>query len=75
MVGEGAWLALIGIVIGMVGASVATRALQSQLFETSSVDPLAFAAAPVLLGVAALLASYLPARKAASVAPLVALGR
>ena len=75
VVGEGARLALIGIAIGLVGAALATRALQSQLFETSAIDPLAFVAAPVLLGLAALIASYVPARRAASVAPLIALGR
>ena len=51
------------------------RALQSLLFSTSGLDPLTFVVAPVLLGAAALVASYLPARRAASVAPIVALGR
>jgi putative ABC transport system permease protein len=68
-------LALIGLALGLAGAAFATRALQSQLFETNANDPLAFIAAPLLLGVAALLASYIPARRAAAVAPIIALTR
>jgi putative ABC transport system permease protein len=75
VVGEGVRLALIGLAIGLPAAALATRAMQSQLFETSAIDPLAFIAAPIVLGLAAVLASYIPARRAASVAPLVALGR
>jgi putative ABC transport system permease protein len=75
VVGQGARLAGAGIVIGLAGAAVAVRAMQSLLFETSGLDPLTFVAAPIVLGVAALLACYLPARRAASVAPVVALGR
>ncbi len=75
VVGEGVRLALIGLAIGLAGAAFATRAMQSQLFETSASDPLAFIAAPIVLGLAAVLASYIPARRAASVAPIVALGR
>jgi len=72
---QGARLAGAGIVIGLAGAAVAVRAMQSLLFETSGLDPLTFVAAPIVLGIAALLASYVPARRAASVAPVVALGR
>jgi putative ABC transport system permease protein len=75
VVGEGVRLALIGLALGLAGAAFATRALQSQLFETNANDPLAFIAAPLLLGVAALLASYIPARRAAAVAPIIALTR
>jgi putative ABC transport system permease protein len=75
VVGEGVRLTLIGIAIGLAGAALATRAIQNQLFETSAIDPLAFIAGPLAIGVAALLASYLPARRAANVAPIVALGR
>jgi putative ABC transport system permease protein len=72
---QGARLAAAGILIGLVVAAVATRALQSVLFHTSGLDPVTFLGAAALLGTAALLASYLPARRAARIAPLVALGR
>jgi putative ABC transport system permease protein len=72
---QGMRLAVAGIVLGLVGAALATRALDSLLFQTSGRDPLTFAAAAALLGAAAVLASYLPARRAARVAPIVALTR
>ena len=75
VVGQGARLAAAGIALGLVGAAAATRTMQSLLFETSGLDPLTFVAAPLMLGAAALFASYLPARRAASVAPIVAIGR
>jgi putative ABC transport system permease protein len=72
---QGARLAAAGIAIGLVVAAVATRALQTLLFQTSGLDPVTFLLAAAMLGAAALLASYLPARRAATIAPLVALGR
>jgi putative ABC transport system permease protein len=75
MVRQGAWLALIGIAIGLTAAGFATRALEGMLFEMEWLDPLTFAGAAFLLAAAALLASYLPARRAASVPPSIALVR
>jgi putative ABC transport system permease protein len=75
MVRQGAWLALIGIAIGLAAAGFATRALEGMLFEMEWLDPLTFAGAAFLLAAAALLASYLPARRAASVPPSIALVR
>jgi putative ABC transport system permease protein len=49
--------------------------MQSLLFDVKGLDPLTFASAPLVLGLAALLASYIPARRAARISPLVALGR
>ena len=49
--------------------------MQTLLFEIKGLDPLTFVAASLLLGVAALLASYLPARRAARISPMVAMGR
>ena len=48
---------------------------RSLLFDVKRLDPLTFAIAPVVLAVAALLASYIPARRAARISPIVAFGR
>ncbi|HEV8203970.1 MAG TPA: ABC transporter permease [Pyrinomonadaceae bacterium] len=66
-------LALIGIVVGLVVAYAATRVLSSLLFEVSARDPVIFVIDAVLLAIAALLACYIPARRATKVDPLVAL--
>jgi predicted permease len=70
---QGARLALIGAVIGIVLALAGTRYLRSFLFDVSPLDPLTFLAVPVVLMLVALLASYIPARRAARVTPLDAL--
>jgi predicted permease len=63
-------LAAIGIILGLGASAGVTRLMQSLLFEISPLDPVAYAAAPVVLMVAALLASYVPARRAAAVDPV-----
>jgi predicted permease len=63
----------LGVAAGLAGASVATDVMKSLLFETDPTDPATFAGAAIILAVAALLASWLPARRAARVDPLVAL--
>jgi putative ABC transport system permease protein len=73
IVGQGLVLTLIALALGLVGAFALTRYLATQLFAVSTVDPLVFAAAPLLLAVIALLACYIPARRATKVDPLVAL--
>ena len=70
---EGLVLALLGIGLGIAGALAVTRFMQALLFEVSTTDPATFAAVPLLLAAVALLASYLPARKAAGVEPLEAI--
>ena len=70
---EGMTLVAIGLGVGAAGAISATRLLKATLFETNVYDPLTFATVPVVLGVVALVASYLPARRAAAVDPIVAL--
>jgi predicted permease len=73
VVGEGAGLAALGVVIG-IGASLAiTRVMSTLLFGISATDPLTFVGVVVLLSVVALFASYIPARRATRVDPLVAL--
>ena len=67
---DGLLLSGIGVAIGLVAATGLTRLMTSLLFEVSALDPFAYAAAPVVLVAAAMLASYLPARRAAQVNPV-----
>ena len=66
-------LAAIGLVIGLAGAMAATRLLSSLLFEVKATDPLTYGAVAVLLGVVAFAASYIPARRASRLDPVIAL--
>jgi predicted permease len=66
-------LVLLGLATGMVGALLLTRLMASQLYGVSPYDPLTLCAVAALLGTAAMLASYLPARKATRVDPMLAL--
>jgi predicted permease len=72
---QGLVLAGIGIVIGLVAAGFATRVMSTLLFGVRALDPLTYIAVALALGVTALLASYIPAARAARVAPAVALRR
>jgi putative ABC transport system permease protein len=73
VVGHGVRLALIGVAAGVLGALGVTRVLVSILFEVSPSDPLSYAAVALFLTGSAALASYLPARRAMAVDPMVAL--
>lgn len=70
---EGISLALIGVTLGLVVVAWAGSLMKSLLFGVSSTDPVTFACSAVLLTLVALLASYIPARRATKVDPLVAL--
>ena len=66
-------LALIGIAVGVIASLAVARLIASLLFRTASTDPLTFVGMVVLLGAVALLAGYLPARRASTIDPMVAL--
>ena len=70
---QGTKLAVIGIAIGGIGAFAARRVLASLMYETSTADPLTYAAVAGLLLMVAALACYIPARRAANVDPMEAL--
>lgn len=70
---QGFVLALIGILVGLGGALAATRVLESFLYEVSARDPLIFASVALGLLCIVLLASWLPARRAANLDPVIAL--
>jgi putative ABC transport system permease protein len=73
IVGEGVKLSAGGIVIGVVAAAIVTRVMTSMLVGVSPTDPLTFAAIVLLFAVIAVLASWVPARRAARLDPMVAL--
>ncbi|PYU76413.1 MAG: hypothetical protein DMG52_04680 [Acidobacteria bacterium] len=73
VVRQGFKLALLGVSIGVGGALLLTRVLSSLLYEVSAHDPLTFSAVAALLMLVALAASYIPARRAMKVDPIVAL--
>jgi putative ABC transport system permease protein len=73
VVRQGMKLAGLGILIGLAGAFVLTNFIRSLLFGVAPTDPLTFAVIPVLLATVALLACWLPARRAANVDPMEAL--
>ena len=70
---EGARLTIVGLVAGFAGAAAATRVLATLLFGVSATDPATFGAVAGALALVALLASYVPARRAARVDPMTAL--
>ncbi len=70
---EGAGLTLVGVACGLAGAVAVTRTLSSLLFGVTTTDPVTFTAVAGTLAIVALLASYLPARRAARVDPMTAL--
>jgi putative ABC transport system permease protein len=73
VVGESMRLVLLGVALGLAGALALTRVLTSVLFGVGATDPWTFVAVALLLGLVALAACWLPARRATRVDPMVAL--
>jgi len=73
VVGQGMALACTGLVLGLIAAAAVTRFLASMLFQVKAFDPITYGGVTLLLGAVALLACYIPARRATRVDPLVAL--
>ena len=70
---EAGWMALLGVAAGAASAAVLTRRLRALLFETTPLDPLVFGTVSALLAAICLLASWLPARRAAGIDPVTIL--
>jgi putative ABC transport system permease protein len=73
VVRQGLRLTVVGVVIGMAAALALTRFLASVLYGVEAKDPMVFATAPAILALVALLAAWIPARRASRVDPIVAL--
>jgi putative ABC transport system permease protein len=70
---EGATLASVGLLLGLLGACLVGRTMRGLLFGVGTIDVTAFASVAIVLLASALLACYIPARRAAKVDPMVAL--
>jgi ABC-type antimicrobial peptide transport system permease subunit len=73
IIGQSLRLVVPGVLLGVAGGLAATRVMTSVLFNVPANDPITFVAVPLVLGVVALIATWLPARSATRVDPLVAL--
>ena len=73
VVRQGMGIALAGVAVGLAGALVLTRLMGSLLFGVRATDPLTFGAVSILLAGVALLATYIPGRRAARIDPMVSL--
>ena len=73
VVGQGLLLVIVGLALGLAGALALTRVMSSILYGVSATDPLVFGVVAAVLAVAALLACYVPARRATRVDPTTAL--
>jgi putative ABC transport system permease protein len=73
VIGEGIGLVCVGAIIGLAGALAATRVLRTFLFDLTPSDPVTYVGVVVVLGVAAIVASWIPARRASRVDPVIAL--
>jgi putative ABC transport system permease protein len=69
----GGRLVIVGLIVGVIASIASTRLLRSQLFAVHPVDPVAYVSVIVVVAIAAFVACYIPARRAAAVDPIVAL--
>ena len=69
----GAWLIVPGLLFGVAAAVLAVRLIESYVFEVPTTDPYAFAGVAVLVGAVSALATWIPARRAARIEPLIVL--
>jgi putative ABC transport system permease protein len=75
VIGQGMKLVLAGVAIGLAGALALTRLMKTLLFGVSAYDPLTFVSIALLLALVAMLACWIPARRATRVSPIIALRR
>ena len=73
VIGQGMILVFVGLALGLIGALAVTPPLRALLFQVTPTDPLTFAGVSLLLALTALIACYIPARRAARIDPLIAL--
>jgi ABC-type antimicrobial peptide transport system permease subunit len=73
VVGDGAKLALIGLIFGLLASVALTRLMSNLLFQVSATDPLTLSVVALVLTVVALAACYVPARRAIRIDPMIAL--
>src|SRR6185436_8827871 len=73
IVQQGLWKGGIGVALGLIGAAIVSQSMTTMLFNVKPTDPGVYAAVSLVLVSVALLASYLPARRAARIDPLIAL--
>jgi putative ABC transport system permease protein len=73
VVRQGMALAVVAVAVGVLGALGAARVLQSQLFGVTTTDPVVFVSVPLVVLTVALLATYVPARRASRLDPMTAL--